>query len=128
MKIFLYRNNMSELTKQSLHNLGMNIVGKELKKNKFEFLAVNSDLKKNPQFIVKSPNGDLAFIIVKTVAFPDEPSNYNNIWMETFKEHAKSKEAKLFFAGVGLANIDDMEQPLNLESGYIVKYKGLKEI
>lgn len=119
---------MSELTKQDIHNLGMNIVGEDLKKNKFEFLAVNSDLKKNPQFIVKSPNGDLTFIIVKTVSFPDEPSNFDTIWMETFKVHAKSKEAKLLFAGVGLANSDDMEQPLNHESGYIVKFEGLKEI
>ena len=119
---------MSELTKQDLHNLGMNIVGKDLEKKKFEFLAVNSDLKKKPQFIVKNPSGELTFIIVKTVAFPDEPSYYDTIWMETFKVHAKSKEAKLLFAGVGLANNDDMEQPLNHESGYIVKYEGLKEI
>ena len=119
---------MSELTKQDLHNLGMNIVGKDLEKNKFEFLAVNSDLKKNPQFIVKNTIGELTFIVVKTVVYPDEPDNYDAIWMETFKVHAKSKEAKLFYAGVGLANNDDMEQPLNHKSGYIVKYNGLKEI
>ena len=128
MTIFFNTNSMSELTKQDLHNLGMNIVGNDLKKNKFEFLAVNSDLKKKPQFIVKNTSGELIFIIVKTVAFPDEPSNYDAIWMETFKVHAKSKNAKLFFAGVGLANSNDMEQPLNHESGYIIKYEGLKEI
>lgn len=119
---------MSELTKQDLHNLGMNIVGKDLEKNKFEFLAVNSELKKNPQFIVKDTLGELTFIVVKTVTYPEEPDNYDSIWMETFKVHAKSKDAKLFYAGVGLANSDDMVKPLSRESGYIVKYNGLKEI
>ncbi len=48
--------------------------------------------------------------------------------METFKAHAKSKDAKLFFAGVGLANSNDMDKPLDKESGYIVKFNGIKEI
>jgi len=119
---------MSELTKQELHNLGMNIVGKELKKNKFEFLAVNSELSKNPQFIMNNPKGELTFVIVKTVLYPDEPDNFDSIWMETFRIHAKSKNAKLFYAGVGLANNDDMDKPLSRDSGYIVKFNGLKEI
>ncbi len=119
---------MSELSKQELHNLGMNIVGKDLEKKKFEFLAVNSDLSKNPQFIVNNTLGELTFVVVKTVVYPDDPENYDQIWMETFKTHAKSKNAKLLFGGVGLANNEDMDKPLNHESGYIVKYNGLKEI
>ncbi len=119
---------MSELTKQELHNLGMNIVGKDLEKKKYEFLAVNSDLKKNPQFIVNNPNGELTFIVVKTVVFPDDPDKFDSIWMETFRVHAKSKNAKLLYAGVGLANSDDMTKPLSKDSGYIVKYNGLKSV
>ena len=119
---------MSELSKQELHNLGMNIVGKDLEKNKYEFLAVNSELKKNPQFIVKAKSGELTFVVVKVVMYPDEPEEYDSIWMESFKVHAESKEAKLLFAGVGLANSEDMNMPLDKESGYIVKYNGLKTI
>lgn len=119
---------MSELSNQELHNLGMNIVGKDLEKKKFEFLAINSDLKKNPQFIAKNEGGDLVFVIVKTVVFPEEPDVFDSIWMESFKVHAKSKEARLYFAGVGLANSDDMALPLTKSSGYIIKYNGLKEI
>jgi hypothetical protein len=119
---------MSELTNQDLHNLGMNIVGKDLEKQKYEFLAVNSDLKKNPQFIVKKENGKLTFVVVKVVMYPDEPDNFDAIWMETFKVHAKDKNAILLYAGVGFANSDDMSLPLSKESGYIVKYNGLKKI
>jgi len=119
---------MSELTKQDLHNLGMNIVGKDLEKQKYEFLAVNSDLKKNPQFIIKKEDEGLTFVVVKVVVYPEEPDSFDTIWMETFKVHAKDKNANLFFAGVGLANSEDMTRPLSKESGYIVKYNGLKKI
>ena len=39
------------LNKQELHNLAMNIVGKDLEEQGFEFLGVNSQLKRNPQFV-----------------------------------------------------------------------------
>ncbi|MCK5825311.1 MAG: Na(+)-translocating NADH-quinone reductase subunit F [Ichthyobacteriaceae bacterium] len=119
---------MLELTKQELHNLGMNIVGKDLEEQIYELLAINSDLKKNPQFIVNNKDKELCFVVVKTVLYPDNPSNFDIIWMETFKQHAKDKNAKLYYAGVGLANSDDMEKPLTKNSGYIVKYDGIKLI
>ncbi len=39
------------LTEQELHNLAMNIVGKDLEEQGFEFMGINSELKKNPQFV-----------------------------------------------------------------------------
>ena len=42
---------MSQLTDQELHNLAMNIVGKDLEEQGYEFLGVNSDFKKDPQFV-----------------------------------------------------------------------------
>ena len=119
---------MKELNKQELHNLGMNIVGKDLEKKGFEFLAVSSDLKKNPQFILQDKNKELIFVVVKVVIYPEDPSNYDKIWMESFKNHAQSKNAKLFYAGVGLANSEDMEKPIRKDSSYIVKYNGYKVI
>ena len=41
-----------KLTKQELHNLAMNIVGKKLQADGYEFLGVNSKLKTDPQFVV----------------------------------------------------------------------------
>ena len=37
------------LSKQDMHNLAMNIVGKDLESQGFEFIAINSKLKKHPQ-------------------------------------------------------------------------------
>ena len=119
---------MTVLTKQELHNLAMNIVGKDIEKQKYEFLAINSDISKNPQFIIKKEKGELTFVVVKTVTFPDDPENFDLIWMESFKVHAKSKNATLLYAGVGLANSENLEKPLTKESGYVIKYKGLKKI
>jgi hypothetical protein len=39
------------LSKQELHNLAMKTVGESLKENGYEFLTVNSKLKKDPQFV-----------------------------------------------------------------------------
>ena len=39
---------LSDLEK---HQLAMNIVGKELEVENYEFLSVNSQLKKDPQFV-----------------------------------------------------------------------------
>ncbi len=47
MLSFLYFCTMSKaLSKQELHNLGMNHVGKDLESRGFEFVAINSKLKK----------------------------------------------------------------------------------
>lgn len=43
---------MQVLTQQELHNLAMNIVGKKLEKMGYEFQAINSKLKKHPQFVL----------------------------------------------------------------------------
>jgi hypothetical protein len=43
---------MQRLTEQELHNLGMNIVGKKLQEKGYEFVAINSTLKKHPQFVL----------------------------------------------------------------------------
>ena len=40
------------LSELELHQLAMNIVGKDLEKDSFEFLSVNSKLKKDPQFVL----------------------------------------------------------------------------
>ena len=42
---------MGLLSEQQLHNLAMNVVGKDLEEMGYEFLAVNSKKSKNPQFV-----------------------------------------------------------------------------
>ena len=100
-----------ELTKQDLHNLAMNHVGKELKERGFEFIAVNSKLKKHPQFVCVDKSNQRFFVIVRAIVLPENPNNYDMIWMETFKNHAREQDAKVLYAGVGLGNPEDENLP-----------------
>lgn len=116
------------LTKQELHNLAMNIVGEELEKKGYEFLAVNSTLGKHPQFVCIDKTNRHYFILVKAVSYPDNPHNYDMIWMETFKKHATKQNAKILYAGVGLQNAENPTKPVLLNEDYTLEYAGLQSI
>lgn len=116
------------LTDQELHNLAMNHVGKELEERGFEFIAVNSTLKKHPQFVCVDKNQQRFFVIVKAVKLPANPHNYDVVWMETFKKHAKDNDAIVLFAGLGLGNPDDESLPIYLDEDYLLKYNGIQVI
>lgn len=116
------------LTDQELHNLAMNHVGKELEERGFEFIAVNSTLKKHPQFVCVDKNQQRFFVIVKAVKLPANPHNYDVVWMETFKKHAKDNDAIVLFAGLGLGNPDDESLPIYLDEDYLLEYNGIQVI
>ncbi|MCE2614252.1 Na(+)-translocating NADH-quinone reductase subunit F [Flavobacteriaceae bacterium D16] len=118
---------MKELTDQELHNLAMNIVGKELEAQGYEFMGVNSKPKKNPQFVCLKEK-KLHFIVVRNVPFPEDPRTYDEALLNKVKEHALKFEARTFYAGVGLANAEDRTLPVYLNEAYIVDYHGLIEI
>ena len=118
-----------KLTTQELHNLAMNIVGKQLEADGFEFLAVNSELKKNPQFVC-TKNKKVHFIVVKSIEYPGDPSDieFFRTDLNKMKEHALKFEARTFYAAVGLVNASDYNLPVYLDEEYIVDYDGLLEI
>lgn len=116
------------LTKQELHNLAMNHVGKELEQRGFEFIAINSKLKKHPQFVCIDKSKQYFFVIVKAVMLPDNPNNYDMIWMESFKKHAREKDAKVLYAGVGLGNPAGEDLPVYLNEDYLIEYNGIQVI
>lgn len=124
---FFYQNTMKALTEQELHNLAMNIVGRELEAQGFEFMGVNSKPKKNPQFVCLKDK-QLYFIVVRNVSFPEDPRGYDESLMNKVKEHALKFEARTYYAGVGLANAEDRNLPVYLNEAYIVDYEGLIEI
>ena len=117
----------TELTKQELHNLAMNIVGQDLEENGFEFLGVNSGFKTNPQFVALKDK-KLHFVVVRAIAYPKNPKDYDRTLMKKVKDHAVKFNARTFYAGVGLANSEDYEKPVVKEENYIVNYGGLQEI
>jgi hypothetical protein len=126
---FLYFCTMPKaLSKQELHNLGMNHVGKDLEARGFEFVAINSQLKKHPQFICIDKNNQYFFVIVRVVKLPENPNNYDVVWMETFKKHAFEKEAKVLYAGVALGNPNGEDLPIYLDEDYLMEYNGIQVI
>lgn len=115
------------LTEQELHNLAMNHVGKDLEERGFEFVAINSTLKKHPQFVCIDKNNLYYFVIVRAVILPENPNNYDVVWMETFKKHAREKEAKVLYAGVGLGNVNgDNSSGIYLNQEYLLEYNGIQ--
>ena len=116
------------LSKQELHNLAMNHVGKDLEQRGFEFVAVNSKLKKHPQFVCIDKNKQWFFVIVRAVLLPENPNNYDVVWMETFKQHARDKDAKVLYAGVGLGNPNGEDLPIYLNEDYLIEYNGIQLI
>ena len=129
MLSFLYFCSMSKpLTEQELHNLAMNHVGKDLETRGFEFVAINSQLKKHPQFVCIDKNNQYFFVIVRVVKLPENPNNYDVVWMETFKKHAFEKDAKVLYAGVAVGNPNGEDLPVYLNHEYLMEYNGIQVI
>lgn len=102
----------------------MNLVGKELESDGFEFMAVNSKFKKDPQFVCLKDK-ELHFVVVRYVAYPQNPREYDEELMDRVKSHADKYEAKTYYAGVGLSHADDPNLPVLLNQPYTVDYQGL---
>jgi hypothetical protein len=115
------------LTKQELHNLAMNIVGKDLEAKGFEFLGVNSKLKKDPQFVALKDK-ELHFVIVRAISFPADANTYDPVFMQGIKSHADKFEAKTYYAGVGLGHGSDYGKPVIKGEDYTLVYNGLQQI
>lgn len=116
------------LTPQEIHNLAMNHVGKDLEARGFEFVAINSKLKRHPQFVCIDKNSQYYFVVVRAVILPENPNNYDVVWMETFKKHAYEKDAKVLYAGVGLGNPNGEDLPIYLNEEYLIEYNGIQVI
>ena len=117
---------MPKLNAQELHNLAMNIVGKDLEDHGYEFLGVNSKLKRNPQFVALKDK-KLHFVIVRAIEYPDDPAAFDPAFMKDIKDHAEKFNAKTFYAGVGLANSKNYEDPITSDEDYVVNYAGWME-
>ena len=124
---FFYFAAMKLLTSSEMHHLAMNVVGKQLEAEGYEFLAVNSQLKKDPQFVC-TKDKQLFFIVVKAITYPNNPKKFDKQLMQTVKKHAANFNATTYFAGVGLAHADNYELPLTKNAPYAINYEGLQKI
>ncbi len=48
--------------------------------------------------------------------------------METFKKHAREKDAKVLYAGVGLGNPEGEALPIYLDQEYLIEYNGIQVV
>ncbi|MFB0937309.1 MAG: Na(+)-translocating NADH-quinone reductase subunit F [Urechidicola sp.] len=119
---------LKRLTAQELHNLGMNIIGEKLQKMGYEFVAINSKLKKHPQFVLYKKGEPTIFVLVKVSSNIQQPERYDAIWMETFKEHAIQQNAKVWFAAIGLANSESVELPVFKDQPYYVAFEDFEKV
>jgi len=115
------------LSQQESHNLAMNIVGEELQKEGFEFLAINSDLKKNPQFVTLKDK-KTSFVIVRSVANEKATTIPENIFLEPILKHALKHKATVYYTGVWLGHGTDINQPVINGEEYSFVYMGLVEL
>ncbi len=122
-----YIASMTLLTEQELHQLAMNTVGAEMEEQGFEFLAINSKPKKDPQFVALK-NKFLHFVIVRAIKYPANPVEYDEQLLKQMKTHADKYKARTYFAGVGIANARDYEMPVHHEDDYVINFAGLIEI
>ena len=118
---------MEMIKKQELHNLAMEVVGIRMEEDGFEFMTVNSELQKDPQFVCLKDK-KLHFVIVRAISYPDNPLDYDKVLMETVRSHAEKFEAKTYYAGVGLAHAENYELPLTTKDPYAINFQGLQQI
>ena len=118
---------MEIIKKKELHNLAMEVVGKHMEEDGFEFMSVNSELQKDPQFVCLKDK-KLHFVIVRAISYPDNPMTYDKVLMETVRLHAEKFEAKTYYAGVGLAHAENYKLPLTTKDPYAINFQGLQQI
>jgi hypothetical protein len=112
-------------TEQELHQLAMKTVGDNLIAQGYEFVAVNSELKKDPQFVCKKEK-QLIFIVVKATVYPANPKDYDLELLDKIRSHAEKYDATVCFAGVGFARADNYNLPLVKSQPYAINYEGLQ--
>lgn len=117
-----------ELTELEVHHLGMNYIGEILQNDGFEFLAINSKLKKHPQFVCYKKGEPTLLVLVRTVLFPRDPDLYDQKLIEKMRQHAKENGANLWFVGVGLSHAEDVTKKLFKGNPYKIKSSGFKKI
>ena len=119
--------NLKSLNKQDIHKLAMKEVGDFLTDQGFEFLAVNSQPKKDPQFVCLKDQ-KLHFIVVRGCLYPENPKNFDAKLMEEVRDHGIKYKATTYFAGVGFANAEDYNLPLTQNDSYAVNFDGLQMV
>ncbi len=85
-------------------------------------------LKRHPQFVLFKKGEPTIFVLVKATNNLQSPNEYDVVWMETFVSHAKQQNAKVWFAGVGIANAESVENPVFINQPYYVAFEDFVKV
>ncbi len=105
----------------------MNFVGNELQNMGYEFLGVNSELKKHPQFVLYKKGEKPIFVMVKTSLDANEAENLPEVTDKVI-EHAKSQESNVWYIGIVLTNANDQNLPVTKTTNYTMYSTEIKKL
>jgi len=124
-------NEQNLLSNQEIHELGINIVVDDIRKQGFSILAVTTDITKNPQ-IIATANCRKVFVAVRTAVYPKRGMFENFKIASNIIKESVFERAACYFASVGIANangVTDLEMSIPTKgSGFYVSYDGLVEL
>lgn len=114
------------LTKQEIHEFGIDIIYKYAQQEGFEVVDGTTDLNQNPQLVLKK-NGQLYFVMIKTSPADGTHLTYDrDLAMQIFNS-ANPHNAKVLFAGVGLRCVG-YGSALVRNKGFQIDFRGFEDI
>ncbi len=114
------------LTKQEIHEFGIDIIYKYSQQEGYEIVDGTTDLNLNPQLVLKK-NGQLYFVMVKTGPADGTHLTYDKELALQVFNNAKPHNAKVLFAGVGLRCVG-YGLALVRNKGFQVDFRGFEDV
>lgn len=114
-----------------IHEFGIHIVEKDLRREGFQILSVNYQINIDPQIIARK-NERLFHILVRTSCYPrkgkiEDPEIANSALLR-----ARISGADCYFASIGIANANgttDLEMSIPVRgAGFYIAYEGLVQL
>lgn len=116
------------MSKDELHRFAVELLASRYQSEGMEIIDINRIIgKEYPQFVMKSRNEKIYYVVVEPAIFPTRPDTlYSNNYQDIL-ELAKTYNAIPVFAGISFANAtkEDMSK-LICGDGYFVAFKGLE--
>jgi hypothetical protein len=120
------------MTREEIHDFGVQVVYEEMMKAGYEILGADPSPAVTPQIVARK-DGRLCFVVVRTDVYPNRGKLADDRELLYNLEHAERNNALCYFAGVGICNAaatdagDEtaMGVPVR-EGGFYVDFDGLK--
>jgi len=114
------------LSKQEIHEFGIDIIYKYAIEQGFEVVDGTTDINNHPQLILRK-NGKIYFVMVQTGPADGTHLTYDHdIGMQTLN-NAKQHDAEVLFAGVGLRCMG-YGLALVRNKGFIIDFRGFEDV